>query len=47
MRARHKRSTDSAERTTTRRKQPKNKSGLPKLSLGDCGVGAIWKDASR
>jgi len=43
MRIKRKRSAESSERTTTRRKQPKKKSGVPKLSLWECGLGAVWK----
>lgn len=32
----------SAEHPTKRRKQPKSK-GVPKLSLWECGIGAVWK----
>ena len=43
MRVKRKRSVEDSERTTTRRKQPKNKSSVPKLSLWECGIGAVWK----
>jgi hypothetical protein len=45
MRSKRKRSTDHLEsegRTTKRRKQPRN-SGVPKLSLWECGIGSVWK----
>ena len=45
MRSERKRSADHVEsegRTTKRRKQPK-KSGVPKLSLWECGIGSVWK----
>lgn len=44
MRAKRKKSVEDSDRTrTTRRKQPKNKSGVPKLSLWECGIGAVCK----
>jgi hypothetical protein len=45
MRSERKRSADHVEsegHTTKRRKQPK-KSGVPKLSLWECGIGSVWK----
>jgi hypothetical protein len=46
MRSKRKRSADHLESegrtTTTRRKQPRN-SGVPKLSLWECGIGSVWK----
>ena len=45
MRSERKWSADHVEsegRTTKRRKQPK-KSGVPKLSLWECGIGSVWK----
>ncbi len=46
MRAKRNRSSDHTESegaSTKRRKQQKNKSGMPRLSLWECGVGAVWK----
>jgi hypothetical protein len=43
MRTKRKQPAEGSERTTTRRKQPKNKGGAPKLSLWECGIGAVWK----
>ena len=40
---RNKKKNLESERTTTRRKQPKNKSGVPKLGLWECGIGSVWK----
>jgi hypothetical protein len=45
MRSKRKRSADHLEsegRTTTRRKQRRN-SGVPKLSLWECGIGSAWE----
>lgn len=46
MRSKSKRSVDHIESegraTTTRRKRSKQ-SGVPKLSLWECGVGSAWK----
>ncbi len=46
MRSMRKRSAEHLEseagRTTKRRKQPRN-SGVPKLSLWECGIGSVWK----
>jgi hypothetical protein len=45
MRSERKRSADHVEsegRTTKRRKQLKT-SGVPKLSLWECGIGSVWK----
>ncbi|WP_353357695.1 hypothetical protein [Mycobacterium sp.] len=47
MRSQRKRSADHLEsegRSTKRRKEPrKSKSGVPKLSLWECGIGSVWK----
>ncbi|HET7665476.1 MAG TPA: hypothetical protein VFK56_05275 [Mycobacterium sp.] len=45
MRSQRKRSADHLESergSTKRRKQPK-KSGVPRLSLWECGIGSVWK----
>jgi hypothetical protein len=45
MRSQRKRSADHIESeggSTKRHKQPK-KSGVPRLSLWECGIGSVWK----
>jgi hypothetical protein len=45
MRSKRKRPAESLESeggTAKRRKQPKT-SGVPKLSLWECGIGSVWK----
>jgi hypothetical protein len=42
MRKRSAEHLESERRTTKRRKQSRN-SGVPKLSLWECGIGSVWK----
>jgi hypothetical protein len=40
MRSQRKRSADHLE---SKRRKDKRKSGVPKLSLWECGIGSVWK----
>ncbi|MEV3901692.1 MULTISPECIES: hypothetical protein [unclassified Mycobacterium] len=44
MRTHRKRSqAEPTERETTKRRNPRNRRGVPALSLWEVGIGAVWK----
>jgi hypothetical protein len=45
MRSQRKRSADhlESEGRSTKRRKEQRKSGVPKLSLWECGIGSAWK----